>query len=329
MIDTDSLLPWQRQDWRQLAAYIARQRVPQALLLTGNKGLGIEVLAHQFALALLCSEPLSDGLGCGHCHSCQLIKAHTHPDLMHITPDEPGKAITIGKIRDSLVKLSLKPQYDNYRVVIINPADQLNTAAANAFLKFLEEPGERTVLLLLTDRPGKLPATIRSRCQKLAVASPDEKVVIQWLQAQNITDDAEVLLRLAQGAPLQVLEYAQNDTLPLRQKCFEQWQAVADHQLHPVMVAEEWCKHSPSLLLFWVVGWVTDLVKCIYRTPRPGLHNPDLFHFLQNRAQGLELKLLYSLYDVVVLNRSRLDTQLNKQLMFEEVLIHWSTLNRQ
>ncbi|MGR9115220.1 MAG: DNA polymerase III subunit delta' [Gammaproteobacteria bacterium] len=325
---TDNLLPWQHQPWQQLDSYIYQNRVPQALMFTGNKGLGKYRLARQFAYSLLCYQPLAGGFHCGHCHSCQLIRAETHPDFLELSPEEPGKAITIGKIRDILTKLSLKPQYERYRTVIINPADQLNNAAANAFLKFLEEPTERTVLLLVTDRPGRLPATIRSRCQKLAIAKPDRAEILVWLEGQGLVDDLGTLLGLAQGAPLLALEYAQKDILELRTQCYQEWLDVAFQRTHPVEIAESWSKALPDMLLFWITSWVVDSIKCVYRLPKQQLYNQDLFETLQDRAQRLELKGLYGLYDLLLLNRSRLDTQLNKQLIFEELLIRWLELNR-
>ena len=326
---TDSLLPWQQEDWRRLSGYISQNRIPQALLFSGSKGLGKHLLARQFAFSLLCSEPLADGLPCGHCHNCQLMRAETHPDMLLVSPDESGKTITIGKIRDILIKLSLKPQYQRYRAVIIDPADQLNNAAANAFLKFLEEPTERTILLLVTDKPGGLPATIRSRCQKLAMTYPERSVIMTWLQAQGIHDDLDTLIGLAQGAPLLALEYAQTDVIKLRRKCFNEWLDVAHQRVHPAMVAENWSKISPAMILFWLTSWIIDSIKCIFQSPAQQLYNPDLFQALQDEAQRLELKGLYALYDLLLLNRSRLDTQLNKQLIFEEILIKWSELNRQ
>lgn len=325
---TDRLLPWQQKEWRQLSSYIGQDRVPQALLFTGNKGLGKYLLARQFAYSLLCFQPLAGGFHCGHCHGCQLLKAETHPDLLRVSPDEAGKAITIAKIRDILIKLSLKPHYQRYRTVIIDPADQMNNAAANAFLKFLEEPTERTILLLVSDKPGGLPATIRSRCQKLAMANPDRSIVMSWLQSQGIHDDLHILMGLSQGAPLLALEYAQSDVINLRRKCFAEWLDVAHQRVHLAAVAETWSKVTPTMILFWLTSWVIDMVRCIFLSPAQQLYNPDLYLDLQDRAQRLELKGLYTLYDLLLLNRSRLDTQLNKQLIFEEILIKWSELNR-
>ena len=86
-----SLYPWQHESWQQLQSYVVQKRVPQALLLNGTLGIGKQRLAEQFAYALLCEKPLLDGLSCGQCGSCLLIKAQTHPDFMVIEPEEDAK----------------------------------------------------------------------------------------------------------------------------------------------------------------------------------------------------------------------------------------------
>ncbi|MGR9012642.1 MAG: DNA polymerase III subunit delta', partial [Gammaproteobacteria bacterium] len=151
------LLPWQQSNWEHLHSYIAQKRIPQALLISGNKGLGKQQLANQFAVALLCKTPQTNGIACGHCSSCLLVNADTHPDCIQIQPEELGKGIGIGQIRSLITRLTLKPQFETQRVVIVNPADKMNNAAANAFLKCLEEPTERTSIVLITEKPAKLP----------------------------------------------------------------------------------------------------------------------------------------------------------------------------
>jgi len=101
----------------------------------------------------------------------------------------------------------------------------------------LERTHERTILILVSDRQSKLPATILSRCQKLAIAMPDKATVLTWLKAQKIQQDASVLLGLAQGAPLLALSYAKDETLTQRNECLKQWLAVAKRQTHPVLIA--------------------------------------------------------------------------------------------
>lgn len=322
-------LPWQQAHWTHIHSYILQQRIPQALLITGSKGLGKMQLAEQFAHALLCEQVQADGLACGHCHSCLLLKAQTHPDFMVVQPEEGKTTIAIDQIRSLITKLTLKPQFERYRVVILNPADKMNNASANAFLKCLEEPNERTVIVLISDRQSKLPATILSRCQKLAIAQPDRASVLSWLQTQDIKDDASVLLVLAQGAPLLAVEYGKQGFVALRNDCFQQWLAVAKHQNHPVLIAEQWLKLPENTpLLFWLSSWVVDLIKCAYHSRADNLYNSDLYPLLKNLTQSLELSRLFKLYDLLLLSRARLDTQINKQSLFEEILIQWSELNR-
>jgi len=325
------LLPWQQQNWDQLCNYKMQNRVPQALLISGNKGLGKQHLANQFAASLLCAKPQDNGLGCGYCASCLLLNAQTHPDFIQIEPDEPGKAITIGQIRSLVNRLTLKPQFESYRVVIVNPADLMNNAAANAFLKCLEEPTERTVILLVTDKPGRLPATIVSRCQKLAIAKPEKEKVYTWLKQQDVVNlqdnDVFTLVGLAQGSPLLALDYANDGTLTLRNDCFKAWMDIAKQRRHPVIIAEEWHKLPESPLVFWMTSWIIDIIKCCYPIKTDWLYNPDLKEPLQELSQQLQLKELYKLYDLIMISRQRLNTQINKQTMFEEILIKWFELN--
>jgi len=326
-------LPWQQHQWEHLRSYIAQERIPQALLITGNKGLGKQQLARQFAVALLCATPKADGTACEHCSSCLLVNADTHPDFIRVQPEEEGKGIGIGQIRSLITRLTLKPQFDTYRVVIINPADKMNNAAANAFLKCLEEPTERTSIILISEKPAKLPATIISRCQKLAIPTPDKETVVDWLAETLRCDDTmnktlHCNVSLAQGAPLLALDYANDKTLALRNDCFEAWMAIAKQRKSPVIVAEDWHKLPAASLIFWLTSWTIDLIKCFYHTQVENLYNPDLNAPLQELSKRLELKGLYKLYDLLLLGRQRLDTQINKQLLFEEILIQWHELNR-
>ena len=333
MTEIVALLPWQAQSWEHLCSYIAQKRIPQALLITGNKGLGKQQLAYQFAVALLCARPQTNGLACGHCSSCLLINADTHPDLIRIQPEEPGKGIGIGQIRNLITRLTLKPQFDTYRVVIVNPADKMNSAAANAFLKCLEEPTERTTILLVTEKPSALPATVISRCQKLALVTPDQEIVVDWLVQSPLCKTAErgdlrLNVSLAQGAPLQALNYVNDQTLTLRNDCFAAWLGIAKQLKSPVLIAEDWHKLPALPLIFWMTSWIIDLIRVYYQVRVEYLYNPDLNRQLQELSGRLDLKGLYKLYDLLLAARQRLDTQLNKQLLLEEVLIQWYELNR-
>ncbi len=321
------LLPWHQHSWQQLNNYSVQQRIPQALLITGQKGLGKLQLAHQFGFALLCEQPQSNGLCCQQCHSCLLLNADTHPDFIQIMPDEPAKIIGIDQIRQLITRLTLKPQFERSRVVIVNPAEMMNNRAINAFLKCLEEPTERSVIILVTDKPAYLPATIASRCQKLHVTTPDKATSLSWLK-QHTQDQPELVLNLAQGAPLLALNYADKGDIDIRNNCFNDWLALAQHRNHPVIVAENWQKLSETSLIFWMTSWVIDVIKCYYHAQADNLYNPDLSESLQFLANKLPLTALYALYDLLLITQQRLDTQINKQLMFEDILIQWVNINR-
>jgi DNA polymerase-3 subunit delta' len=223
--------------------------------------------------------------------------------------------------------LTLKPQYPQHRVIIIYPAEHMNLRAQNAFLKCLEEPAERSVILLLSERPAKLPATIASRCQQFALTTPDSTCGLAWLATQTAQQDLALPYRLAQGAPLAALAYCSGLTLALRQDCFKAWLEVANRQKSPVQIAEHWQKLPETQLLAWLISWMSDLIKCCFLSDADQLHNPDLQQPLQVLAQRLELSYLFKFYDVLINRYTLLDTTINKQLLLEELLIHWQTLN--
>jgi len=330
MNDIQQSFPWLQASWEKLSHYINQNRVPQALLISGKKGLAKKQLAEFFAQTLMCDAYAAEGMACGKCHSCILFNAQTHPDYLYIEPEEAGKAIGIDVIRQLTSKLALKPQFESYRLVLINSADCLTNASANAFLKYLEEPTERTCVVLITDKPAKLPATIRSRCQKLQVNGSDEEQIKTWLQQQGVIDNADILLRMSQGSPLSAKQMADDSLLNLRAECFKQWLQVGQAKENFVVVAEQWAKldkQRMDSLLFWLISWVMDMVKMRYHQQNTDLVNSDLHISLKEMAYRLDLQEMYKYYDSLILSKQRLDTQLNKQLMFEEILIQWSELN--
>lgn len=330
MSDILQSLPWLKASWSQLKRYVDQDRIPQALLVIGNKGLGKYQLIERFSQTLLCSSPQSHGLFCGTCQSCTLFKAQTHPDYIYIAPEEDGKAIGIDIVRELTTKLALKPQFESYRMVVINSADSLNNASANAFLKYLEEPTERTCVILITDKPSKLPATIRSRCQKLHVAVANQGLAKICLEEQGVAGNVDLLLKMAQGSPLLAKQLADESVISFRQESFKQWLKVVKSKESFILIAEQWSKldkKAMDLLLYWLIGWSMDIIKLKCYPQIDEIVNNDFLTDLQQLVDQLDLKKLYKYYDFLLLSRHRLDTQLNKQLMFEEILIYCSELN--
>lgn len=321
---TNELYPWHNLCWQHLSAYVEQERVPQALLINGIAGLGKRQLALHFAQYLMCSNKQTQDF-CGHCESCQLFVANTHPDFTWVQPEEAGKVIGIDLIRSLIIKLRLKPQYSGFRVVLISPAENMNNNSANAFLKCLEEPPERTMFILLAEKIQILPATIISRCQKLLLMPPKLEELNMWLQKQGVAEQQqELLLNLAGGAPLLALDYAQSNMLEQRQNCFSDWQKIPLASACPIELAEKWHKLPTSQILPWLISWTEDIIKCHFNIESSMLRNADLEKYLNVLAKQLELKRLYEFHRLLLTNMQRIPTQLNKLLLFEEILITWA-----
>jgi len=146
-----------------LTIWIQSGRIPHALLFSGLKGVGKTTVALEFFKALNCLN--SPGDACGECRSCVKVQSGTHPDLVRLSSH--GALIKVEEVRRVLEDLSLKPFEARYRIVLVEPAEQLGEAGANALLKTLEEPSQTTVFILVSHKPRLLLPTIRSRCQEI------------------------------------------------------------------------------------------------------------------------------------------------------------------
>jgi DNA polymerase-3 subunit delta' len=323
----NTLLPWLVSTFADLQQRRAQGRLAHALMFVGPAGIGKHQLAERFAQSLLCAQPHADGQPCGHCHACSLYAAGTHPDLFRLSPEEDSKNIRIDQIRALIEGMSLSSHYGRHKVVILNPADAMNIAAANALLKTLEEPPADTILLLVTDRPSFLPATIRSRCQTLRMALPARDEAQAWLATQlGNPEEAAVLLALAGGAPLAALDLA-DEQLARRQEMLNGWQQLASGKADPVKLAADWVKPGLRLPITWIYGWVADMIR-LRNGGENQLTNQDAKAALQNLAEELDLTRLYGLLDRVTETIKLANSQVNPQTLMEGILLYWSNLPR-
>ncbi|MCU7810034.1 MAG: DNA polymerase III subunit delta', partial [Candidatus Thiodiazotropha sp. (ex Notomyrtea botanica)] len=211
-------LPWQDEQWLRLQQARQQGRLPHALLFGGPRGVGKEAFALAFAQATLCPDSDDEGRPCGICRHCHLLHSGTHPDFQWVVPEEESKSgeIKIDAIRKLTASAGLTAQSGGHKVVIIQPAHRMNTAAANSLLKTLEEPTRDTLIILLTDQPARLLPTIRSRCQQVHFQIPPNQDSLDWLGGKIKHADGETLLSLASGAPLLALKLDDADLLAAR-----------------------------------------------------------------------------------------------------------------
>jgi DNA polymerase-3 subunit delta' len=156
-----------------------------AWLFTGPPGSGRSVAARAFAAALQCSA----GSGCGECPGCRTAMAGTHADVRLVVPE--GLSISVAEMRALVQTSARRPTGGRWQVVIIEDADRLTEGAANALLKAIEEPPERTVFLLCapSDHPDDVPLTIRSRCRPIALRTPAAVAIAEVLRTRDGVDE--------------------------------------------------------------------------------------------------------------------------------------------
>ena len=218
-------LPWLHP---ALQAAAALQR-SHALLLHGAPGAGQFELALALAQGWLCERPQAPGRACGQCDSCRLARARTHADLRVALPDalalalgwvteedlrlkseaKPSRELRVQQVRDAIAWAHTTPARGGLKVLVLHPAEAMNPVAASALLKTLEEPPRGARLILTAADPEHLLPTVRSRCQRLALALPAPEQAMAWLAQQGLVD-AQPLLALAGGNPLQALALSQD-----------------------------------------------------------------------------------------------------------------------
>jgi DNA polymerase-3 subunit delta' len=275
-----SIYPWQQSAWQQLQQL--RQRLPHAILFHGAAGIGKADFIECFAQSLLCENVKADGVACGACASCGWFSQQNHPDYRRVRPEAledeppadgeesadadtgkkakstkaPSKEIKIEQIRALADFMNISTHRQGLRVVVLYPAEALNTPASNALLKTLEEPPPGTVFLLASNSLDRLLPTILSRCRKFALPLPGNEEALSWLKGQGLAD-ADSWLREQGGAPLAAL--AQSET-GNREELDTLLQLLARPSIEGALkTAEKLSKAPLGTLVSWQQRWLYDV----------------------------------------------------------------------
>jgi DNA polymerase-3 subunit delta' len=314
--------PWQEQQWSHLLSRREQGNLPHAILLIGPKGLGKFKFAKAFAELYLCPEQ-----GCGQCHSCRLFAAETHPDF-YLLHAETG-AIKVDDIRDLESWLTKSSFARQGKIVLINPAQAMNKSAANALLKNLEEPCEKTVLILISDMPSLLPVTIRSRCQTVIFSTEGYKYdKVSFLKQKNSSVDPELLLSLTDYAPLASLELLESDQLLQRQLLLSSLFQIVMQEQDPIVLAANCNKIALINTLTWMTTYVIDIIRAKFSIQDSYWINQDYVQEIiaiaaivqQNTAVYKMLDCLYQLRQ-----QSLQGINFNQQLLLESLFYQFGS----
>ena len=256
--------------------------MPHALLLSGAAGLGKRIFAEQIAALLLCER---DGdLACGECRACRLFASRSqrdpeetrpdgtlaqphghpgHPDARFVghalneksSPKKMYAELVVDQIRDLSAWLALPPQLGRAQVALIDPADDMNTAAGNALLKTLEEPGARRHLILISAQPSRLPATIRSRCQRIEFQLPERNQALAWLAGHGVdAKAAAAALAAAGGNPGLALKWTRSGGMKMREEVAADLRGLHAGGKSAVEVANRWSKDDAEARLWFAAA---------------------------------------------------------------------------
>jgi DNA polymerase III subunit delta' len=198
-----------------LARALASGKLPHAYLFDGPAGVGKRTTALALAAALNCEREA--GAPECDCPPCRKIAGGLHPDLLVLAPEGPGGFIKIEQIRELLAVLAFPPHEGRARVIVIEDAEKMNPAAANAFLKTLEEPPNRTHIVLLSSAPDRLLVTIRSRCQRIRFAPLPVEAVASILRASGIEAvAAQAAAALSDGSVARASHLAEGERIAVQ-----------------------------------------------------------------------------------------------------------------
>ncbi|HET8849956.1 MAG TPA: DNA polymerase III subunit delta' [Marinobacter sp.] len=335
MTNLSDTMPWLDEPWRSVQQRLAAQRLPHALLLVGERGVGKRALAEAAAGLLVCDRPQSSAAGlplaCGQCKQCDLIAGESHPDIRRYRP-EKSRMVKVDQVRALSAFAVASPQVARHKVAIVDRADQLNINAANALLKTLEEPLADVTLLLLQEHGRPVLPTIRSRCQSLVLPLPDEPMARNWLaSAAQALPEAErpgpdVLakaLTMTGNAPLLALDYAMGDFITLRDEALAAFRQFMKGKLAIGDTAKAFKALGLEDTLWLFEAWAADLARCC---AGGAARDPDAAEMMNYLARANPPWVAHDLMDRVRESREASVYNASPELEASQLLMAWQSL---
>lgn len=323
------LYPWQHDGWTRLQSLTGR--ATQGLLLGGQQGIGKLELALNYARSLLCEHPGSDGFACGKCSACHWMELGSHPDFRILQPEslseeieagkKPSSQISVDQIRSLADFLGMTAHQGGRRVVVIHPAEAMNTNAANALLKNLEEPPPGLLFILVTHKPHQLLPTLLSRCLAINLATPDAETATRWLAAQGIKNPLDTLA-ISGFSPLNALQNAAQSGSVERDKLLRAIRQPAT--LDVFALAEILQKTEQVQIVQWLQQWSYDLLS--YKLAERLRYHPQDAVAIRELVAPLDALDLARLQKYLQTAKREAQHTLNPKLFTESLLLTYRQL---
>jgi DNA polymerase-3 subunit delta' len=314
---------WLEEAFQRIKKSYDADKLPHGLLVVAPDQSGKKRFAINLARSILCRASAQQlNKACGQCKSCLLVQAESHPDLSQIDclTDNKGKlkkSIGIDQIRQLTNKLVETSQLNGWRIAIVMSVEKMTRGAFNAILKTLEEPGDKTLVLMLASSLQQVPATIKSRCQLLRLKLVDQQLSC-WLMEAAECSESEALnaLNQCQFAPFAALNFIKEGTAQLYMLLNQSLDAILTTQLTPTEFLSEYSELE-ELLWLQIAKYFQNVQLSILNSNK-GIYS---------KVPATLANQLY--FELVEYNRAQCaGSNLQSSLQLEAILIQWFELGR-
>lgn len=305
------------------AAY-RNHRIGHAYIFDGEKGIGKQEAALYFAQLLLCEQP-NENVPCGTCSACKRVASGNHPNILTIEPD--GQDIKKEQMAGLLSVMTKKGYESGRRIYMIDYAHRMNTAAANALLKFLEEPEGDVTAILLTDAYHMVLPTIQSRCQRISFLPPQREQLLETLKAEGVSSSLAATVTSLTADSTRAAELALDEQfVSLRKTVVKLVQAIDLNVTDALLLIQsEW---APFLKEKVDTEMGLDLLLYMYRdivAKKAGLSAtpayPDLDEFITSLAMKMTYDQLSTILESVLQAKKQLHRNMHRTLLMEQLVL--------
>ncbi|NQY44040.1 MAG: AAA family ATPase [Legionellales bacterium] len=317
MMDTFS---WQNRQREMIGNAISSNYIPNTILLSGDKGCGLDDFAIYIAKIMCCNNKQAN-FACNNCKSCNYFIEGNHSDLLYIGGKD--ELISISDIREMIDKIYYSPTYSSHRFVIIDGIEKLHTSSMNALLKTLEEPTKYVIFILVSYHRALIPETIKSRSKEIYFSPPTPIEVRKFLVEKGIPENSvDMYSYIAKYRPLHAVSLYKDDIIKKYEHLTE---IVLDASINNKQILKQ-----DYIKEYDIAEWLNYLELILSDVIRMKMHmldskqrNKKYFEDIQSMKQIDTERILNTLSRIneLYFYNQILNIKSNKQLMIDDIMI--------